>query len=832
MDFFTSLLKTYEKAELADLVDHQKRNNEPVLLPIYHTSLKSNGKNIISVKLDKDGQFHKAEFMTDKQMIIFPVTADSVARSGSNPAPHPLVDKFAYYSAEMGQSQYDSFHKQLNNWIDYCEEGDVKRFLTIVQQFILKPEFLTLILDSLIGPDYQNNQLKVTFCDATGKEKLIDLSACFLEFSIDQFQGFKNESVSTFKTLHQSYISFVEANRENLGICNISGREEQLTDKHRGLMGNAKIISVSNKREAYKGRFREREDVFSVGYETSEKIHLMIKYLLENKNTSTWLGSSQYLINWFSDDLTNDSRLDIVSPIFDDGLEEDDDEDMPSVIALATEENKRIGKSFIKGQKLFANDATYYIAILNKTSNGRIALKYFRQIQASQLLTNLDKWQEKYSWESRSKSGKSRLRTPAFHDILNVSYGVDRDRFLELDNDNFKSDQVQKLVTSLIDGKPMPQSIVKKLGNNVKERHRYRKHWYQVEQVCLAILHKQNGEEFSPMLNHTNQNRSYLFGRLLAIFELIETLRYSLEGNGSDRITNAERYWTAYTGQPTKLMMLLENKIKPYEETLKLNRRGSWKKLEKEYVATINQDHYKVAKAALLAGKHVLVEKPFTLTYDQANELFALAESCNLFLMEAQKSVFIPMTQVIKKLLASGEIGEVISISSTTAYPNIDHVTWFRELELGGGTVHFMAPYALSYLQYLFDATITHASGTATFPKGQSDSQSKLLLQLSNGVLVDIFLTTRLNLPHEMIIYGTEGRLIIPHFWKTTHAKLVRNDTSAQTIQVDMVSDFEKEAYHVSQMILEGQRVSHIMTPQLTLSGVKIIEDLYRSWGK
>lgn len=189
------------------------------------------------------------------------------------------------------------------------------------------------------------------------------------------------------------------------------------------------------------------------------------------------------------------------------------------------------------------------------------------------------------------------------------------------------------------------------------------------------------------------------------------------------------------------------------------------------YVATINQDHYKVAKAALLAGKHVLVEKPFTLTYDQANELFALAESCNLFLMEAQKSVFIPMTQVIKKLLASGEIGEVISISSTTAYPNIDHVTWFRELELGGGTVHFMAPYALSYLQYLFDATITHA-------------------------------------------------------------KLVRNDTSARTIQVDMVSDFEKEAYHVSQMILEGQRVSHIMTPQLTLSGVKIIEGLYRSWGK
>lgn len=57
MDFFTSLLKTYEKAELADLVDHQKRNNEPVLLPIYHTSLKSNGKISFQSNLTKMASF-------------------------------------------------------------------------------------------------------------------------------------------------------------------------------------------------------------------------------------------------------------------------------------------------------------------------------------------------------------------------------------------------------------------------------------------------------------------------------------------------------------------------------------------------------------------------------------------------------------------------------------------------------------------------------------------------------------------------------------------------------------------------------------------------------
>ncbi|EHI70417.1 oxidoreductase, NAD-binding domain protein [Streptococcus ictaluri 707-05] len=129
------------------------------------------------------------------------------------------------------------------------------------------------------------------------------------------------------------------------------------------------------------------------------------------------------------------------------------------------------------------------------------------------------------------------------------------------------------------------------------------------------------------------------------------------------------------------------------------------------YVASINSDHYEAAKASLLAGKHVVVEKPFTLTSAQAEHLFQLAEEKDLFLMEAQKSVFIPMTGVIKNLLTSGDLGDIVSVSSTTAYPNIDHVTWFRELVLGGGTVHFMAPYVLSYLPFIFNTSISQIKG-------------------------------------------------------------------------------------------------------------------------
>ncbi len=189
----------------------------------------------------------------------------------------------------------------------------------------------------------------------------------------------------------------------------------------------------------------------------------------------------------------------------------------------------------------------YNISILNKTSNGRIALKYFRQVQVSQLLKNLETWQENYSWEAKTKSGNYQLRTPTFNEI-NAAYGIDRERYLELDNDSFKSDQYQQLVTALIDGRLIPNTIVKKLEDNIKQRQKYSKHWYQVQQVSLAVLQKQYGREFTPMLDHQETDRSYLFGRLLAIYELFEAQRYALDGS-SQTHHECWRYWML-TGQP------------------------------------------------------------------------------------------------------------------------------------------------------------------------------------------------------------------------------------------------------------------------------------------
>lgn len=70
--------------------------------------------------------------------------------------------------------------------------------------------------------------------------------------------------------------------------------------------------------------------------------------------------------------------------------------------------------------------------------------------------------------------------------------------------------------------------------------------------------------------------------------------------------------------------------------------------IEAVYIAVANVAHFEVAKKALAAGKHVLMEKPFCVTRKQASELFDIAEKMNLICMEAAPVRFAP---VIDKIL-------------------------------------------------------------------------------------------------------------------------------------------------------------------------------------
>ncbi|NEW60726.1 Gfo/Idh/MocA family oxidoreductase [Sulfurovum sp. bin170] len=79
-------------------------------------------------------------------------------------------------------------------------------------------------------------------------------------------------------------------------------------------------------------------------------------------------------------------------------------------------------------------------------------------------------------------------------------------------------------------------------------------------------------------------------------------------------------------------------------------------------IAVETSGHYKIAKDALLAGKHIYIEKPFTSTVEEAEELKDLALELGLIIHVDHIMIFHPVVQKIKSMIDSGELGDILYI--------------------------------------------------------------------------------------------------------------------------------------------------------------------------
>ncbi len=108
--------------------------------------------------------------------------------------------------------------------------------------------------------------------------------------------------------------------------------------------------------------------------------------------------------------------------------------------------------------------------------------------------------------------------------------------------------------------------------------------------------------------------------------------------------------------------------------------------------------------------------------------------------MEAQKSVFLPITQKVKATIQEGDWERFYGFSQLLPHPNVDHIPWFYSREAGGGALHGSGSYPLQYLQYVLGKEIQVITGTATYQQGATDSQCNLALKFAEGTLGNIFL--------------------------------------------------------------------------------------------
>lgn len=565
MSVLTNLLRCYEYSEKEGLVG-EYNGNDAVLLPLYHQSITSKKNNVLKVTLDEEGQLLNAEFAADGEVYLFPITEDSVARS-SGVAPHPLEDKMQYCISKIAdKKKFEAYRKEFDNFYDYAEHPKVKLFLNAVKLFLSNEKNYALILSKLPLKDIvETGKGKIKYTGEKNKKTEYDFKDTFVCFEVRCHNG-SCLKVNTFSEMQEEFVSYIDDRYERegtLSICNISGTKETITEKHRGLMGTAKVISVSNNKETYFGRFHNGSDIIRVGRKSSEKIHLMLKFLLENRNSHIHLADTLFLVNWFSGDIKNTIAFDLTGSDMDDDMEEEGKNPV-------SESNKEISRAFIRGTGKLNPEEQYYIMLVDKSSNGRMSIRYYKEMPNSQLIENLQSWQKKYIWEQWKQAKETYVEyVPSLHYILLASYGIERNKILVIDDGKFEKDQFQNLVTALVEGKSVPSNIKNALAQNIRNRQKYSETWRFMLLVSLAIL-SEGRKEYQEMREESHQTRSYLYGRLLAIYEGLEEAvlrdqqRSSLASSDDSskkskiRATNALRYWNSFVNKPDTTMKTLE----------------------------------------------------------------------------------------------------------------------------------------------------------------------------------------------------------------------------------------------------------------------------------
>ncbi|ROQ17392.1 MULTISPECIES: Gfo/Idh/MocA family protein [unclassified Curtobacterium] len=176
------------------------------------------------------------------------------------------------------------------------------------------------------------------------------------------------------------------------------------------------------------------------------------------------------------------------------------------------------------------------------------------------------------------------------------------------------------------------------------------------------------------------------------------------------------------------------------------------------YIATPQSEHAAVALAAIAAGKHVLIEKPFTVTAAEARTVADAARAAGVLAMEGMWSRYLPQASVLRTLLADGALGAVRSVLADhgQAIPFGPDHRLFRP-ELGGGALLDLGIYAVQFASMVL-GTPDRVTARGRMTESGVDASGSLVLEHGAAQAV-LHTTIAARTPTTASIAGTEGTI-------------------------------------------------------------------------
>lgn len=184
------------------------------------------------------------------------------------------------------------------------------------------------------------------------------------------------------------------------------------------------------------------------------------------------------------------------------------------------------------------------------------------------------------------------------------------------------------------------------------------------------------------------------------------------------------------------------------------------KEVELVYIATPHPFHFEHAKLCIDAGKPVLVEKPFCVNAEEAEELFDHAKKKGVFISEAMWVRYMPLAGTIHKLLSSGVIGTPKVITANLSYPMLSKERLIKP-ELAGGALLDVGVYALTFADMFHSAKVKNIHAVASMTKEGVDAHDCVTIFYEDDSMAVLNTSMQTVGDRKGIIQGTEGVMVI-----------------------------------------------------------------------
>jgi predicted dehydrogenase len=249
------------------------------------------------------------------------------------------------------------------------------------------------------------------------------------------------------------------------------------------------------------------------------------------------------------------------------------------------------------------------------------------------------------------------------------------------------------------------------------------------------------------------------------------------------------------------------------------------------YISSTHNMHFIHAMAAIEAGKHVLCEKPMTISYQETSALCEAAKSKGVFLMEAIWTRFLPAYQHLIHALNSGVIGEIRYLDANFSFMSpLEKNGRLMNKSLAGGSIYDVGLYNIALACDILGNSPIEINAQALMTETQVDGSCTIQLKYENA-LATLHSGINFHTEHQARIYGTKGYIAADLHWRIQQYAVFTEDKE-KTYALPFASNgYIHEIEECRSCIRDGRMESPRMNHKDSIAIAYIIDEALKQVG-